>query len=414
MEEPVKPVIITEPKNSNSEPATPAPLRQGNVNTKKKKSNKLSRLLAALVVTLLLAGAAGYGGAKLYEEGRSGNAVTLPMSSKNDGNAVVTTNEESIANVAKTVSPSVVSILTTTQQSSRFYSQTYEQQGAGTGIIVSKDGYIMTNKHVVDGAREVTVALSSGETYESVQVVGVDPLNDIAFLKVKNVKDLPAAELGDSKTIRIGQTVVAIGNALGQYSNTVTSGIVSGTGRPIVASSDGTSRGATESLNDLIQTDAAINSGNSGGPLLNLKGQVIGVNTAVASQAQGIGFSIPIGATKGMLAHLIETGKVERPYLGVQYVSINPQVKKEYKLSVSQGDLVTASRGDSVQRGGPAAKAGVKDGDIITAVNDIKVGEVANVATLISEYRPSDKIEITVLRDGKQRTLSVTLGAYDS
>lgn len=281
-------------------------------------------------------------------------------------------------------------------------------------MIVTPNGYVMTNKHVVEGADKVTVVAPNGKEYENVDVVGVDPLNDVAFLKIDNVRDLPAITLGDSKTIRIGQSVVAIGNALGQYQNTVTSGIISGTGRPVVASSDGRSANDAESLNDLIQTDAAINSGNSGGPLLNLKGQVIGINTAIAADAQSIGFAIPIGATKGMLEHVIKTGKIARAYLGVQYISISPSVKAEFNLQADRGDYITSERGRSVQQGGPADKAGVKDGDIITAVNGFKVGEVASVSTLISEHEPGDKVELTVLRDGRELKLSATLGTYQN
>lgn len=417
MEHSDKPVIITEAKSSALDMNAPNPplddAKQSSIRQPKRRSHIKVWLLAALV--LVAGGAAGYGGAWLQDELGGSSTTSVLNTSKEDGNAVVTADEESIANVAKAVSPSVVSILTTSQQTSRFYSQrSYEQQGAGTGMIVSSDGYIMTNKHVVDGASTVSVVLPSGEIYKNVQVMGADPLNDVAFLKIKGAKDLPAVQLGDSKTIRIGQTVVAIGNALGQYQNTVTSGIVSGTGRPIVASSDGTSSGDTESLTDLVQTDAAINSGNSGGPLLNLKGQVVGINTAVASDAQGIGFAIPIGATKGILEHLVRTGKVERAYLGVQYVSINAQVKNEYALPVNKGDYVMANRGNSVQSGGPADKAGIKDKDIIVAVNGFKVGEVASVSSLVSEYQPGDKVEVTILRDGKERTVSVTLGTYQA
>lgn len=362
---------------------------------------------------LAVATVAGFAGATAQDmlSGQSTGLSVLNTPAE-DGNRVVTPDEESIAAVAKAVSPSVVSVLTSTSQVSRFYNESYQQEGAGTGMIVSSDGYILTNKHVVDGADSVTVLATDGKRYEDVEVLGSDPLNDVAFLKIKNVKGLPAITLGDSKTIRIGQSVVAIGNALGQYQNSVTSGIISGTGRPVVASSDGTAAGESENLNDLIQTDAAINSGNSGGPLLNLKGQVIGINTAIAADAQSIGFAIPISATKGMLSHVIKTGKVERAYLGVQYVSVTPAVKEEYDLRVDKGDYITSDRGSSVQSGGPAEKAGVKDKDIIIAVNGYRVGEVASVSTLISEYEPGQKVELTVLRDGREIKLTATLGTY--
>lgn len=366
-----------------------------------------------VVAAVALGGLAGFGGAWLQDLIAEDGGSTVLKTSAIDGNTTVTPGEESIAAVAKTVSPSVVSILTTSQQESRLYSQSYQQEGAGTGMIVSSNGYIMTNKHVIEGADSVTVVLTNGKTYDNVEVLGADPLNDVAFLKIKNVSNLPAITFGDSKTVRIGQTVVAIGNALGQYQNSVTSGIISGTGRPVIATSEGTSSGA-ESLTDLLQTDAAINSGNSGGPLLNLKGQVIGINTAMAQDAQSIGFAIPISATKGLLSHVIKTGKVERAYLGVQYVSINAQVKKEYNLTADKGDLVTADRGRSVQLNGPADKAGIKDGDIIIKVDNQAVGEVASVSSLISEHEPGDKVRITVLRGDKQITVTATLGTYQA
>lgn len=379
---------------------------------KPKRGRRGRRAIIAAGLVALATGA-GFGGAALQDTLSGTNSgLTILNNAGQDGNNVVTPNEESIAAVAKAASPSVVSVLTSTNQISRLYSQQYQQEGAGTGMIVSSNGYILTNKHVVEGADNVTVVLTDGKRYENVEVLGSDPLNDVAFLKIDGVDDLPAITLGDSKTIRIGQSVVAIGNALGQYQNSVTSGIISGTGRPVVASSDGTANGQPESLTDLIQTDAAINSGNSGGPLLNLKGQVIGINTAIAADAQSIGFAIPISATKGMLSHVIKTGKVERAYLGVQYISITPAVKEEYDLKADRGDYITADRGSSVQSGGPADKAGVRDGDIITGVNGYKVGEVASVSTLISEYEPGQKVELTVLRDGQERTLNVTLGAY--
>jgi serine protease Do len=395
---------VAAPKGGNS---------SANGRAANKHSNKRPLLI---IVALILAGLMGFAGswARDYLMGDTTSRLTVLNTSKEDGNNVVTPNEESIAAVAKAVSPSVVSILTTSSQISRLYNQQYQQEGAGTGMIVSSNGYIMTNKHVIDGADKVTVVLPDGKTYDNVDVLGSDPLNDVAFLKIRNVSGLPAIVLGDSKTIRIGQSVVAIGNALGQYQNSVTSGIVSGTGRPVTASSDGSATGSTENLTDLIQTDAAINSGNSGGPLLNLKGQVIGINTAIAQDAQSIGFAIPIGATKGLLAHVIKTGKVERSYLGIQYVSITPSVKEQYHLSVNKGDYITADHGNSVQTNGPAAKAGVKAGDIITQVNGFNVGEVASVSTLISEYESGQDVQLTVVRDGKELKLTATLGTYQS
>ena len=336
---------------------------------------------------------------------------TVINDAKDDGNKVVTANEESIASVASKVAPSVVSIVTSSSKASGFYHQSVRQEGAGTGMIVSSNGYILTNKHVINGADSVNVIMQSGKIYKNVQVLGSDPLNDVAFLKIAHATDLPTVTLGDSKTVRIGQSVVAIGNALGQYQNTVTSGIISGTGRPVVAS-DGTSSGNAESLSDLLQTDAAINSGNSGGPLLNLKGQVIGINTAIAQDAQSIGFAIPIGATKGMLHHLVKTGKLERAYLGVQYIPITPEVKDEYNLSVDQGDYITAQKGSGVLANGPAAKAGISDKDIITKVNDYKIGEVASVSSLVSEYQPGEQVTITFLHNGTTKKVQVTLGTY--
>lgn len=400
-------------QNNSEKPAADAAVEPTSlVKTTPKKPARVKGGLVAL--GLLVAGGAGYAGGWVHTNSANDQANLLSnLSSKDDGNSVVTADEESIANVAKKVSPAVVSIVTSSSQTSLF-NETVEQEAAGTGMIVSKDGYILTNRHVVDDADSVTVILSSGKTYKNVEVVGKDPLNDIAFVKIDGVKDLPTVSLGDSKTIRIGQTVVAIGNALGQYDNTVTSGIISGLGRPVTASSGGSSRssGSTESLTDLLQTDAAINSGNSGGPLLNLKGQVIGINTAIAADAQGIGFSIPIGAAKGMLAHLIKTGSFARPYLGIQFISITPEVKERYNLPVAAGDYVFASSGPSVQNGGPADKAGIKNKDIITKVNGHEIGAGASVATLVSEHMPGETVELTVLRAGKTQVVKVTLGTY--
>ena len=229
----------------------------------------------------------------------------------------LTAEGEVVADVAKRVSPSVVSIVT--QSTARTPFGTSQSGGAGTGIILTRDGYILTNKHVIPAtADNVQVVLSDGTTYENVSVVGRDSFNDLAFLKINDVNSLTPATIGDSSKTGVGQRVIAIGNALGQYQTSVTSGIISAIGRPLTAS-DG--QNATEQLENLFQTDAAINPGNSGGPLVDLSGNVIGINTAIAQDAQGIGFAIPINDAKGLIKSVVEKNKLERAYLGVRYVS---------------------------------------------------------------------------------------------
>lgn len=329
----------------------------------------------------------------------------------NDGNLKTTNTEEAISTVADKVSPSVVSIVTNVVTQSIFGSS--EGQAAGTGIIVSKDGYILTNKHVIDGANKVEVFLSDGTSYDNVTIVGTDPLNDVAYLKVDGVSNLTPATLGDSSTTRVGQEVVAIGNSLGQYQNTVTSGVISGKGRPVSAGSETSS--STETLTDLLQTDAAINPGNSGGPLLNLSGQVVGINTAVAANAQGIGFAIPINSTKGTLKTVLAGKGVERAYLGVRYVSLSAETAKQYNLSVRQGAYVIGNdSGPALDANGPAAKAGVQEKDIITKVNGLDVGPRGSVLSLIGEYAPGDTVTLTILHGDKTLTKSVTLATYTS
>ena len=385
-----------EPRTQLTTPVSSAPRRR---------KRRTPRLLLAILVIILLGIGAGYGGNALYDYLQNRDNSTLNIAER-DGNAVVTDTERSIADVVEKVSPSVVSIMTEVQSAS--FRGTTTQAGAGTGIIVSSNGYIMTNNHVIDGAQSVEVVTTDGTRYEDVRVVGSDPLNDIAFLKIAQVNDLTPAEIGNSSSIRIGQSVVAIGNALGQYQNTVTSGIISGTGRPVVAQSGN----ELESLTDLLQTDAAINSGNSGGPLLNMSGQVIGINTAVANDANGIGFAIPIDATKGLLEGLLETGEVTKAYLGVNYVAITPDTRETYSLPVTRGAYVFTPDGSAVVEGSPADEAGIENKDIITKVGDSEVGNPAGVASLIGQYRPGETVTLTVLRDGRTLTVDVTLEAY--
>lgn len=374
--------------------------------TPKKSSKPLIITLVAVFGAIILL-AVGIVGGVLVTRTLGPNA-SPSLSATEDGNKAVTEEESSIASVAEKVGPSVVSIVTQTRSANPYYGSS---EAAGTGIIVSKDGYVMTNNHVLEGATSVSVVNSDGELYEDVEIIGRDPLNDIAFLKISADTEFTPATLGNSSTIRTGQQVVAIGNALGQYSNTVTSGIISGTGRPITAS---TGSGDTESLTDLIQTDASINPGNSGGPLVNMAGQVIGINTAIVEDANGIGFAIPVNATKGILAGVLETGKVNRAYLGVNYITVTPDVAREYNLDVDSGAYVYATGSSNpVQSGSPADKAGIKEGDIITKINNETVGTNGSLSSILGEYRPGDKITITYLRDGKENTTTVTLGTYN-
>lgn len=369
---------------------------------RKKKSPKKPLIVLAIIG---LAGLAGFGGAWAQEAMEDEQFAF--QSAANDGNMQVTEDEQDITQAVNKISKSVVSVVT--EVTSRSYLGTQVGEGAGTGVIISSNGYILTNKHVIDGTSDISIVMSNGTTYDDVSIVGTDPLNDIAFLKIANVDDLPAAEIGDSGSTRIAQEVLAIGNSLGQYQNTVTRGIISGKGRPVVAeSSEG-----YETLTDLIQTDAAINPGNSGGPLVNTSGQVIGINTAMAAEAQGIGFAIPINATKGMMKGLLKDGKAQRAFLGINYLSITPEVAKEFKLDVNAGAFVRGSETSRpVVAGSPADDAGIKEGDIILKVNDDVVGENGGMGNLIAEYAPGETVKLTYLRDGKRQTVDVTLENY--
>lgn len=382
----------------NSSPASPARLRPVHI--------------VLIIISCLLVGlGAGVGGAALYTTfGNFGNPTTgSSLSLDKDGNQVVSAEEEDTAAVVERVSKSVVSIATSSESVNPYYGRT-QQAGAGSGIIVRSDGYILTNKHVIRDADQVTVVLADGTKYDNVRVLGTDPLNDIAILKINGTNNLPAATLGDSSTTRIGQKVIAIGNSLGQYQNTVTNGIISGKGRPIAAS-DSSSQ-SVENLTDLIQTDAAINPGNSGGPLLNTSGQVIGINTAIVEDAQGIGFAIPINATKGILKSVFNGDGVKKAFLGVNYVDITPQLAKQENLPVTDGAYVQTQNGSAVQSGGPADKAGLKSGDIITKVGGKAVGKDGSLSSLISEYAPGDRVELTIQKGKDTRTTTVTLGEY--
>lgn len=332
---------------------------------------------------------------------------------------VISSESQLISSIAKDVGPSVVSVnVNTTTTQTDIFGRTYSAQGqaAGTGIIVSSDGYIVTNRHVVDsGTTKVSITLSDGTTFDNVAVIGrttdTDSL-DIAILKIQDAKGrtFTPAKLGDSSKLQVGDKVVAIGNALGQFQNTVTSGIVSGYGRSIEAGDSA----STEVLQNLIQTDAAINSGNSGGPLVNTNGEVIGINTAVASgTAQNIGFAIPIDDVTGLVNSVVKTGKFQRPYLGVRYITLSDSDAATYNLSIKRGAYLAPDQsGGTVISGGPADKAGLKEKDIITKVNGTSIDENTSLSSLIGRKAVGDKVTLTIVRDGKEISVSVTLDSY--
>ncbi len=323
------------------------------------------------------------------------------------GNTNVTVQENSaVIDAVKKVSPAVVSINGVTQ-TQNFFGGTSTATTAGTGYIVSSDGLIVTNKHVVsDTTTQYSVFTSDGTEYTA-QIKATDPTNDIAILKI-DAKNLPIVEFGSSDNLVAGQTAIAIGNALGQYQNSVTVGVISAIGRVIQAGD--TTGGSVESLDNVIQTDAAINPGNSGGPLLNIDGQVVGMNTAVDQTGQSIGFAIPISLVKSALDSYNVNSRIVRPMLGVRYITISKEFAAENNLSVTEGALLYSSTGSpAVVSGSPADKAGLKNGDIVTKVGNTTLSTTKTLMSVISTYNVGDKVPITYIRDGKTNTVTVTL-----
>lgn len=344
--------------------------------------------------------------------------------------------EELTTRAVAKVSPAVVSIIVT-KELQQFYNSTgpgfpfddffgfpfsfnepqsvpgpkeKQEVGGGTGFIISKDGLILTNKHVVsDTEAEYSVVLNDGQKYDA-KVVARDPLNDLAFLKIE-ADNLPMAELGDSGKVQIGQTVIAIGYALGEYSNSVTKGIISGLGREIVAGGAGSS----EKLEGVIQTDAAINPGNSGGPLINLYGQVIGINTAINQQGQLIGFAIPVNSAKNQIQSVKKEGKIVRPYLGVRYIMLNEEIAKKNSITVNYGALILRGENQgelAVVPGSPADKAGLEENDIILEMNSVKLDEKNTLAQEIAKHQPGETVTLKILHDGEEKTITVILDEF--
>lgn len=395
--------------------------------------------IVSTIATVLTTGVLGFG----TGDGSGGGPLVfnrpkiLETITQKETSEVVLRQEELIVKIVSEADPAVVSVVATKDvpvverffvdpfaddpflreffggDGSRFRVPQFRQKGtqkkevsAGTGFFVSAEGLVITNKHVVaDIEAEYTVLMNDGSK-KPAKVLARDPLQDIAVLKVEG-KNFPLLRLGNSDEVKIGQTAIAIGNALGEFRNTVSVGVVSGLQRTIVASGAKT---GPETLQELIQTDAAINPGNSGGPLLNLKGEVIGINTAVAEGAENIGFAIPVNKIVRALEKVKKTGKIVYPFLGVRYLTITKDLAEEKKLARDFGALVMEEDGGSaIVTGSPADKAGLKNGDIILEFNKERIDPGHTLAALIQKYNVGDKVSLKIFRGGKEFEVSIAL-----
>ena len=345
---------------------------------------------------------------------------------------------KSIADVVEEVSPAVVSVIVSKyvpileeyyynpfEEFEQFFGQPFgfripqyrergkelQEVGGGTGFIISSDGLVITNKHVVyDEDAEYTVLTNDGEKYPA-PVLARDPIQDIAILDISAV-NLSTVKLGNSDNLRIGQTVIAIGNALGEFRNTVSVGVISGLARSVTA----TGGGITEQLEEVIQTDAAINRGNSGGPLLNLYGEVIGVNTAMAIGAENIGFAIPVNKVKKDINDIKSKGKISYPFLGVRYILIDKTLQEKNNLPVDYGVLV--ARGDepgeiAVMPGSAADIAGIQENDIILEIDGVRVDQKNTLAKLVLKHSVGDKIILKIFHRGEEKIIDAVLGEWE-
>ena len=393
------------------EPAESVPGATGRARTpaqREARGGVLGIVLATAVLTAVLASGGTYGVLRatgaLDQPAPAATAAAAAQTAA--AAAPLTDQDQAVIAAAAKVSPAIVTIKTTGPAggSSDFFGV---PGGVGSGVVFDAGGWIITNRHVVEDSQGLEVDLADGRTFEA-RVYGIDTLTDLAIIKVE-AKDLPVAPIGDSSTIRVGQLAIAIGSPLGTYTNSVTAGIVSAFGRTIQVE-DGTT------IRNLIQTDAAINPGNSGGALLDAAGNVIGINTAVASSANGIGFAIPINIARPLLQQALAGQELARPWIGIRYVAIDRQLAEEENLPVQAGALIRGSDASSGQAApaivpdSPAEKAGLREGDIITAVDGQKIETTRPLDDILTQFAPGKTVTLDVLRDGKATTLTVTLG----
>ncbi len=332
----------------------------------------------------------------------TGPATSAPQAnpSAGTGNPVSINESSAVIAAAAATSPAVVKLTVTAQGTDPF--GTGQSEGVGSGVLYEATGWILTNKHVVNGATKIVVELKDGRTFDG-RVYGIDTYTDLAIVKI-DATGLPVAALGKSDDLKVGQLVIAIGSPLGTYSFSVTSGIVSAKGRELT---EGTAR-----ITNLIQTDAAINPGNSGGPLVDAAGNVVGINTAVATDSSGIGFAIPIDIARPIMNQALKGETLARPYIGVRYNTITLQLKTALGLSVDNGALIGSGdgTGNGVTAGGPADKAGLKDGDILLAINGAQLNQEHPLDAMLVQHAPNEVVTLDVLRAGATIKVQLTLG----
>jgi len=394
---------------------------------------------SVIIVSILLSSSFGFAAGYLANTLFAKNNNSFEKNDDKSGDTVVKMEEESLViDVVEKVTPSVVSIIVTKNLPvwEKYYEEspndsfsdffgfddffnfrqpqyrqngTEEQEvGGGSGFVVSSDGYIVTNKHVVeDEDANYTVLMNDDQKYDAT-VLARDSVTDLAILKIE-AKDLSFVEMGDSSGLKVGQTVIAIGNALAEFRNTVSTGVISGLSRSIVA---GGTRNGSEQLSGLIQTDASINPGNSGGPLLDLRGQVIGINTAMAGGAENIGFALPINEVKTTIESVEENGRIIRPWLGVRYVLLDEEMIKKNNLDVDHGVLIV--RGEertdlAVVPGSPADKAGLVENDIILEVDGEKISEENPLSKIIAKKKVGDEIRLLIKHKGEEKEVTLKL-----
>jgi S1-C subfamily serine protease len=394
--EPVAPVVPAAAPAAGSAPASREPRRGVGIGA----------LVAATLASAVLASGGtvvALNAAGVFDQTAAASAQ--PSTQPASTSIPVTIDESSATiDVAAKAGPAVVRITTEDMPDDQL---SIPESGVGSGVIYDSDGWILTNRHVVAGADSLTVELSDGRQLDG-EIYGIDTLTDLAIVKV-DATGLPTAAIGDSDALEVGQLTIAIGSPLGTYSNTVTSGILSARGRTIEV--DG------GRLSNLLQTDTAINPGNSGGPLLDAGGNVIGINTAIATSAEGIGFAIPVNLAKPIMEQALAGEPLARPYIGVRFETIDVQVAEREDLDVTEGALIADTAADQngqsvpgVVPGGPADQAGIEEGDIVIAIEGQALDGEHPLDAVVSQYSPGEVVTLEVLRDGEELSLEVTLG----